>query len=177
MGRRSVDSAALTHVRVVAVDIDEIASSVLGPLSDGGANGPRNGGRDQPKPVAGEARGGGAGPAVHGAVACTVARAVALQATQHPDRTAVDTAEDLRDEQFDAVASLARLGVVTGVRVNSPDARGVNEGGPSATRAAPKHLPVEHLGHAAEREIVPFVGGGCAAVGVRAVTELGRRRP
>ena len=93
--------------------------------------------------MAGEARGGGAGPAVHGAVACTVARAVAFQAAQHPDRGAVDTAEDLRDEQLDAVASLARLGVVTGVRVNPPDARGVNEGGPGAARAAPKHLPMD----------------------------------
>ena len=56
-----------------------------------------------PKPVAGEALGGGERSAVYGAIAGAIAVGVTLEAAQHLDCTAMDSAGRLGEQQLGAV--------------------------------------------------------------------------
>ena len=78
-----------------------------------------NGGGDQTEPVAREPLGGRARAPVDSAVACPLAFDVALEEAQHAHGVAVHAAEDLGEEELDAMALGARVGVVAGVCVDA----------------------------------------------------------
>ena len=133
--------------------VEEAAGSRVGPERDGVADGGGDGGGDQSEPVVGEPLGGSARAPVDGAVARALPLDTALKEAQHPYGAAVNAAEHLGEEQLDAMAFGARIGIVAAVGVDAADAARMIERPAVSERRAAVDVPPRLLQRAAEGEV------------------------